>query len=52
MNEHKLVCKGCGNSGVNIFSKDGFCVCPLGREMKEQNDVKVDRYLEKLTEKG
>lgn len=48
MGGHKHICKGCGNTGKNVFSKDGFCLCPQGREMKELNDVKVDRYFESL----
>lgn len=49
---NKLVCKGCGNSGKNIFSSDGFCTCPIGQAEKSKLADQLDRHFWELIKKG
>lgn len=48
MKASKPICRGCANTGKNLLNDDGFCGCPIGRELKVRNDAKVDRYLDGL----
>lgn len=43
-----LVCKGCGNTGVNIFTSSGYCVCPHGKALKAKDDLRADEYFDSL----
>lgn len=46
---HPFICRGYGNSGINHFTKDGFCHCHVGRKVAQLNYFKeMTKMLERL----